>query len=51
MTREPRSYCARPPDRTVANFLRLLVRYERYLSTFRAFFLIAFILMSLKRLP
>jgi hypothetical protein len=28
-----------------------LVRHERCLSTFRAFFLIAFILVSLKRLP
>ena len=41
-------------ERTFAwlgNFRRLLVRYERYLSTFRAFFLIALILVSLKRLP
>jgi transposase len=39
-------------ERTFAwlgNFRRLLVRHERYLSTFRAFFLIAFILMLLKR--
>ena len=38
-------------ERTFAwlgNFRRLLVRHERYLSTFRAFFLIAFVLMSLK---
>ena len=32
----------------LGNFRRLLVRHERYLSTFRAFFLIALILMSLK---
>ncbi len=41
-------------ERTFAwlgNFRRLLVRHERCLSTFRAFFLIAFILVSLKRLP
>jgi transposase len=41
-------------ERTFAwlgNFRRLLVRYERYLSTFRAFFLIALILVSLKCLP
>jgi hypothetical protein len=39
-------------ERTFAwlgNFRRLLVRHERYLSTFRAFFLTAFNLMSLKR--
>jgi transposase len=39
-------------ERTFAwlgNFRRLLVRHERYLSTLRAFFLIAFIFMSLKR--
>ncbi len=39
-------------ERTFAwlgNFRRLLVRHERCLSTFRAFFLIAFILMLLKR--
>ncbi len=38
-------------ERTFAwlgNFRRLLVRHERYLSTFRAFFLTTFILMSLK---
>jgi transposase len=35
----------------LGNFRRLLVRYERCLSTFRAFFFIAFILVSLKRLP
>ena len=41
-------------ERTFAwlgNFRRLLVRHERCLSTFRAFVLIAFILVSLKRLP
>jgi transposase len=40
-------------ERTFAwlgNFRRLLVRHERYLSVFRAFFLVAFILMSLRRL-
>ena len=40
-------------ERTFAwlgNFRRLLVRHERYLSAFRAFFLVAFILMSLGRL-
>ncbi len=39
-------------ERTFAwlgNFRRLLVRHERYFSTFRAFFLIAFILMLQKR--
>ncbi len=38
-------------ERTFAwlgNFRRLLVRHERYLSAFRAFFLVAFILMSLR---
>ena len=41
-------------ERTFAwlgNFRRLLVRHERLLSTFRAFFLIALILVLLKRLP
>jgi transposase len=33
------------------NFRRLLVRYELCLSTFRAFFLVALILVSLKRVP
>jgi Transposase DDE domain len=40
-------------ERTFAwlgNFRRLLVRHERYLSAFRAFFLVAFILMSLRSL-
>ena len=40
-------------ERTFAwlgNFRRLLVRHEHCLPTFRAFFLIAFILVSLKRL-
>ena len=40
-------------ERTFAwlgNFRRLLVRHERYLSTFRAFFLIAIILVLLVRL-
>ncbi len=40
-------------ERTFAwlgSFRRLLVRHERYHSTFRAFFLIAFILLSLRRL-
>ena len=40
-------------ERTFAwlgNSRRLLVRHERYLSIFRAFFLVAFILMSLGRL-
>ena len=40
-------------ERTFAwlgSFRRLLVRHERYLSAFRAFFLVAFILMSLGRL-
>jgi transposase len=43
----------RKVERTFAwpgNFRRLLVRHERYLSIFRAFFLVAFILMSLRRL-
>ncbi len=38
-------------ERTFAwlgNFRRLLVRHERYLSTFRAFFLVAFVLMVLR---
>jgi transposase len=38
-------------ERTFAwlgNFRRLLVRHERYLSAFRAFFLVAFILKSLR---
>jgi transposase len=34
----------------LGNFRRLLVRHERYLSALRAFFLVAFILMSLRRL-
>jgi transposase len=34
----------------LSSFRRLLVRHERYLSTFRAFFLVAFILVSLRRL-
>jgi transposase len=40
-------------ERTFAwlgSFRRLLARYERYLCTFRAFFLIAFVLMLLRRL-
>jgi transposase len=40
-------------ERTFAwlgSFRRLLVRHERYLSIFRAFFLVAFILVSLRRL-
>ena len=40
-------------ERTFAwlfGFRRLLVRHECYLSTFRAFFLIAFILVALRRL-
>jgi transposase len=40
-------------ERTFAwlgNFRRLLVRHERHLSIFRAFVLIAFILLSLRRL-
>ncbi len=40
-------------ERTFAwlgTFRRLLVRHERYLSVFRAFILVAFILMSLRRL-
>ena len=40
-------------ERTFAwlgSFRRLLVRHERCLSTFRAFFLVAFILVSLRRL-
>jgi transposase len=32
----------------LGNFRRLLVRHERYLSTFRAFYLIAFILVLLR---
>jgi transposase len=39
-------------ERTFAwlgSFRRLLVRHERYLSTFRTFFLIAFILVPLRR--
>lgn len=39
-------------ERTFAwlgNFRRLLVRQERYLSTFRAFFLVAFVLISLRK--
>ena len=39
-------------ERTFAwlgNFRRLLARHERYLSTFRAFFLIAFVLVLLRR--
>jgi transposase len=35
----------------LGNFRRLLMRYERYPSTFRAFCLIALVLMSLKRVP
>ena len=38
-------------ERTFAwlgNFRRLLVRQERYLFTFRAFLLVAFILVSLR---
>jgi transposase len=31
------------------NFRRLLVRHERYLALFRAFFLLAFILMALRQ--
>ncbi len=40
-------------ERTFAwlgTFRRLLVRHERHLSVFRAFLLVAFILMSLRRL-
>jgi transposase len=39
-------------ERTFAwlGFRGLLVRHERYLSAFRAFFLVAFILMSLRHL-
>jgi hypothetical protein len=40
-------------ERTFAglgNLCRWLVRHERYISTIRAFFLAAFILMSLGRL-
>jgi transposase len=43
----------RKVERTFAwpgNFRRLLVRHERYLSIFRAFFLVAFILISLRYL-
>jgi hypothetical protein len=39
-------------ERTFAwlgNFRRLLVRQERHLSTFRAFFLVAFVLISLRQ--
>ena len=39
-------------ERTFAwlgNFRRLLVRHERHLCTFRAFFLVAFILVSLRQ--
>jgi len=32
----------------VGNFRRLLVRQERYLSTFRAFFLVALIRISMR---
>lgn len=38
-------------ERTFAwcgNFRRLLVRHERYLTTFRAFFLVAFIIITLR---
>jgi transposase len=41
----------RKVERTFAwlgNFRRLLVRHERYLSTFRPFFLLALILISLR---
>lgn len=34
----------------LGNLRRWLVRHERYISTFRAFFLAAFILMSSRRL-
>ena len=40
-------------ERTFAwlgNYRRLLVRYERHLSTFRAFFIIAFVLVLLRHL-
>ena len=40
-------------ERTFAwlgNYRRLLVRYERYLSMFRAFFVITFVLVLLKHL-
>ena len=40
-------------ERTFAwlgNYRRLLVRYERHLSTFRAFFVIAFVLVLLRHL-
>ena len=40
-------------ERTFAwlgTFRRMLVRHERYLSAFRAFFLVALVLMSLRRL-
>ena len=33
----------------LGSFQRLLVGHERYLFTFRAFFLVAFIRMSLRR--
>ena len=39
-------------ERTFAwlgNFRRLLVRHERYLSTFRALFLVVLVLMVLRR--
>ena len=32
----------------LGNFRRLLVRHERYLSTFRAFFLVALIRISMR---
>jgi hypothetical protein len=34
----------------LGNYRRLLVRYERHLSTFRAFFVIAFVLVLLRHL-
>ena len=40
-------------ERTFAwlgNYRRLLVRFERHLSTFRAFFIIAFVLVLLRHL-
>lgn len=40
-------------ERTFAwlgTFRRMLIRHERYLSVFRAFFLVALVLMSLRRL-
>ena len=36
------------PFAWLGSFRRLLVRRERYLSTFRAFLLIAFVLVSLR---